>query len=140
MESNQTTHTGKPYDLRVRLEDFACDIVRVVQYLQTQGRIATLISDQILKSGTSAGANFEEADDASSPRDALGKQKIALRELKETRFRLRVLRRSGLLAETHDPVIAENVELVKILAKIIRNATAKADAKPHGRPPSAEKP
>ena len=101
-----------------------------MQYLHTQGPIAKLLSDQVLKSGTSAGANYEEADDASSPRDAASKQKIALRELKETRFRLRVLRKTGFLTDVHDSVIAESGELVKIAAKILRNAAAKnADAR-----------
>lgn len=80
------------------------------------------LSYQVLKSGTSAGANYEEADDGSSPRDILAKNRIVLRELKETRFRLRVLRRSGLLTEAQDPVIKETTELVKIVATIIRNA------------------
>jgi four helix bundle protein len=136
MENNQVSKSGKPYDLRERLLEFACDIVRVVQYLHTQGPIAKLLSEQVLKSGTSAGANYEEADDASSPRDAAGKQRIALRELKETRFRLRVIRRSGFLQAAHDAVIAENAELVKIVAKILRNAAAKdPDAKPRRRRP-----
>ena len=130
MENNQSPKRGKPYDLRERLLEYACDIVRVVQYLHTQGPIAKLLSDQVLKSGTSAGANYEEADDASSRRDAASKQKIALRELKETRFRLRVLRKSGFLADVHEAVIAESDELVKIAAKILRNAAAKdADAR-----------
>ena len=134
MENNQFPKPGKPYDLRDRLLEFACDIVRVVQYLHTQGLIAKALSDQVLKSGTSAGANYEEADDASSARDAVAKQRIALRELKETRFRLRILRRSGFLTDAHDAVIAESAELVKIVAKILRNAAAKdSDAKTRRR-------
>ena len=89
----------RPYDLRERLLEFACAIVRLVQYLHTRGPVASALSDQLLKSGTSAGANYEEADDGSSPRDTVAKQRIALREMKETRFRLDVLRRSGLLEQ-----------------------------------------
>ena len=86
----------KPYDLRDRLLNFACVIVKVVRYLHTRGPVAVALSAQVLRSGTSAGANYEEADDGSSERDVLAKRKIALRELKETRFRLMVLRRTGL--------------------------------------------
>jgi four helix bundle protein len=50
----------------------------------------------------------------------VSKQKIVLRELKETRFRLRVLRETGLITKAHDPLIAENTELIKIVAAIIR--------------------
>jgi four helix bundle protein len=100
----------KPYDLRERLFFFACVIVRIAQFLHTRGPVATALSHQVLKSGTSAGANYEEADDGSSPRDGLAKKKIVLRELKETNFRLRVLRRSGFLTEAQDPVVNESAE------------------------------
>jgi four helix bundle protein len=110
----------KPYDLRERLFLFACTILRLVQYLHTRGPIAVALSYQILKSGTSAGSNLEEADSGSSRRDTVAKQKIVLRELKETRFRLRVLRETGYLRPEHDHVIQENAELVKIVATIIR--------------------
>jgi len=113
----------KPYDLRERLLLFACLIVRVVQFLQTQGPIAIAQSDQLLNCGTSAGANYEESDDGSSDRDRLAKRRIALRELKESRFRLRVLRKTRFLREEHDPVINEAEELVKILATIIRKSS-----------------
>jgi four helix bundle protein len=112
----------KPFDLRRRLFLFACLIVRVVQFLQTRGPIAVALSQQLLRSGTSAGANYEEADDGSSPRDRREKRRIALREMKETNFRLRVLRQTGYLLPGHDPVIEESAELVKILATLIRNS------------------
>jgi four helix bundle protein len=76
----------------------------------------------VLKSGTSAGANYEESDDGSSDRDVLAKRKIALRELKETQFRLRILRCCDLLSSAQDPVIHESEELVRILATLIRKA------------------
>jgi four helix bundle protein len=117
----------KPYDLRERLFIYACLIVRLTQFLHTRGPVAKALSYQVLKSGTSAGANFEEADDGSSPRDKLAKQRIVLRELKETRFRLRVLRECGLLTESHDPVIRETIELIKIVATLIRNETPPDD-------------
>jgi four helix bundle protein len=122
METSDWTFKNRPYNLRERLFVFACVITRLVQYLQTRGPVASQISAQLLDSGTSAAANFEEADDGSSTRDRVAKTKIALRELKETRLRLRVLRATGLLSEAHDPVIAENNELVKIVATIIRNS------------------
>ena len=122
METSDWTFKSKPYDLRERLFVFACVVTRLVQYLHTRGPVAIKLSAQLLDSGTSAAANYEEADDGSSTRDRIAKTKIALRELKETRLRLRVLRATGLLMEVHDPVIAENGELVKIVATIIRNS------------------
>ncbi len=124
MKQEDWTVIDKPYDLRERLLLYACLIVRVSQYLHTRGPIAVTLSQQLLRSGTSAGANYEEADDGSSPRDKLAKRKIVLRELKESAFRLHVLRMSGILGEAHDPVIAETSELVKIVATLIRKTQA----------------
>src|SRR6185312_6190927 len=115
------TFKHKPYDLRERLFIFACAITRLVQYLHTRGPVAIELSAQLLNSGTSAAANYEEADDGSSTADRVAKTKIALRELKETRLRLRILRATRILSASHDPVITENTELVKIVATIIRN-------------------
>src|SRR5688500_2022581 len=124
MKQEDWTVRDKPYDLRERLLLYGCLIVRVSQYLHTRGPIAITLSQQLLRSGTSAGANYEEADDGSSARDKLAKRKIVLRELKESSFRLRVLRMSGILTEAHDPVIAETGELVKIVATLIRKSQA----------------
>lgn len=122
MDDTDWTIRRKPYDLRERLFLFACLIVRVVQFLHQQGPVATALSYQILKSGTSAGANYEEADDGSSARDKLAKRQIVLRELKETLWRLRVVRASGFLTDAQDPVIRENDELVRIVATLVRNS------------------
>ena len=110
----------KPYDLRQRLFEFGCLIIRLVQYLHTQGPAAVALSEQILKAGTSAPANYEEADDASGPRDKRAKRLIALRELKEVRLRMRMLRQCDFLKADHDPVIQERDELVRIVATVIR--------------------
>jgi len=112
---------NRPYDIRERLFEFACVIVRLVEYLHSRGPVAIALSYQVLKAGTSAGANYEEADDGSSDRDTLAKKRIALRELKETRFRLRVLRSRGYLLPEHDPVLDETTQLIRIVATIIRN-------------------
>ena len=118
----------KPYDLRERLFEFACVIVRLVQYLQTKDAIARSLSDQILRAANSAGANYEEADDGSSPADTRAKRRITLRELKEALFRLRVLRATGYLSDEHDPVIDENVELKRIVASLVRKSRPKSSS------------
>ena len=122
MDTDDWTIKSKPYDLRERLFNFACLVVRVTQFLHTRGPIAIALSAQLLRCGTSAGANYEEADDGSSPKDKRAKRRIVLRELKETAFRLRVLRRTEILTPAHDPVINECAELVKIVATLIRKS------------------
>ncbi|MGH9238492.1 MAG: four helix bundle protein [Vicinamibacterales bacterium] len=113
---------SKPFDLRERLFEFGLLTIRVVQFLHTRGPIGVAVSSQILRAGTSAGANYEEADDGSSPRDSLAKKMIVLRELKECRWRMRLIRAAGILTQAQDPVIKESDELVKILATVVRNA------------------
>ena len=124
-EENWNVFT-KPYDLRDRLFEFACVIVRLVQYLHTKDAVARSLSDQVLRAGNSAGANYEEADDGSSPADTRGKRRISLRELKEALFRLRVLRATGYLGPEHDPVIQETLELKRIMASLVRKSAPRA--------------
>jgi four helix bundle protein len=113
---------SKPYDIRERLYLFACEVVRVSQKLHTRGRIAGALSLQLVTAAVSAAANAEEADDGSSRRDFLAKERICLRELKEARLRLRVLRNADLLDEATDALIQENGELIRIVSTIIRKA------------------
>jgi len=101
---------------------FACDVIEIVQELQRRGRIASELSLQLMNAAVNAAANLEEADDGSSRRDFRAKDRIALRELKESRLRLRILRRTGYLTDKDDLVIQESVELVNIVATIIRNS------------------
>jgi four helix bundle protein len=123
MDADEWTIEHKPYDLRERLFNFACSITRLAKFLQTQGPVGVALSAQMLRSGTSAGANYEQADDGSSPRDRRAKRQIVLRELKETSFHLRVLRQAGLLTAAHEPVLGECAELVKIVATLLRKSS-----------------
>ena len=114
----------KPYELRDRLFEHACAIVRVAQYLHTRDAVARCVADQILRAGNSACANYEEADDGSSSADTRGKRRISLRELKEALFRLRVVRATGYLGPEFDPVIEETLELKRIVASLVRKPAA----------------
>ena len=115
MNGQQLTPSGKPYDIHERLLDFACDIVKAVQFLHTRGPVARAFSYQLLSAGTSTGANAAEGDGASSHNDFIAKNRIALKEAKETRFRLRVCRRCDFLDTKFDPLVQESDELVRIL-------------------------
>ena len=126
MEQTKLTPSGKPFDIHERLLLFGCDIVRVTQFLHTRGPIARHLSYQILSAGTSVGSNAEEADGGSSHDDFIAKNRIALKEAKETRFRLRVCQRTRLLSPEFDPVVQESDELVRIIGKIVHNALRRA--------------
>ena len=101
---------------------FACDVVKAAQFLHTRGPIGRALSYQLLSAGTSVGANAEEGDGASSHRDFIAKLRIALKEAKETRFRLRICRQCDLLDATFDSLLDESDELVRILGKIVHSA------------------
>jgi four helix bundle protein len=120
---------GKPFDIRERLLEFACDVVKTSQFLHTQGSIGRALSYQLIAAGTSAGANAHEAESASSHDDFFAKNRIALREAKETRFRLLVCRRCGYLDARFDPLLAESDELVRILGKIVHTAVRRRQAR-----------
>jgi four helix bundle protein len=122
MADDSRLPSRKPYEIRERLFIFACDVVGVAQKLQTTGRVGAALSEQLASAAVSAAANAEEADDGSSRRDFIAKEKIALREVKETRVRLRVFRATNVLMSSEDRLIEESSQLVKILSTIIRNA------------------
>jgi four helix bundle protein len=123
METSDWTFSSKPYDLRKRLFIFASAITRLVQYLHTCGPIAIELSAQLLACGTSAAANYEEADDGSSRRDRVAKTRIVLRELKEPACDSASCAKSA-SSPTLTTVIQESDELVKIVATIIRRSSS----------------
>ena len=74
------------------------------------------LARQLLRSGTSIGANLEEAKAAQSRRDAACKFSIALKEAREASYWLRLLKATGLMgAKLADPLLAEASELIAIL-------------------------
>ena len=123
MVPTQKPQRQRPYSIRERLFEFASDVVRAAQILHTRGGIGRVLSAQLVSAAVSAAANAEEADDASSRRDFLAKERISLRELKETRLRLRVLLANQLLDESGDELIKESQELIKIMSAILHKAS-----------------
>ena len=97
---------------------FAVGIVKTSRRLQLDRR-EWVLSKQLVRSGTSIGANIEEAIAAQSKKDFLSKMSIALKEARETHYWLRVLRDSGLTTEmeteAHLPACQE---LVRLLSSI----------------------
>ena len=109
-------------DIAERLLDFAVRIIKLVGALP-KSDVGKHIGCQILRSGTSPGSNYEEACGAESRADFVHKLGIALKELKETRFWLRLIRRSGLIEEDKlEPLISECEEIIAIIAKSILTA------------------
>lgn len=85
------------------------------------------ISNQLMRSATSAGANYEEACGAESKADFIHKMQLVLKELRESLYWLRLIRISDLVTHEYlDSLLNESEELVKIIAKSIVTAKGKA--------------
>jgi four helix bundle protein len=109
--------------IQERSFEFACRIVRLTEHLARRSFVARTIARQLLKSGTSIGANLEEASAAQSKPDFISKCSIAAKEARESRYWLRLLAASrSISAQRLQPLVNEANEIVAILTTIIKNA------------------
>jgi four helix bundle protein len=115
------------HDLEERLLEYGANIVRVVGALP-RNVVGKRIGDQLLRSGTAVGANYEEARAAESTADFVHKLQISLKELRESHFWLRLLARAEVLppSQLHE-LLDESTQLRAILSKAV--ATTKGKAK-----------
>ena len=86
----------KGEDLSERLLDFAEKIIKLLNHLPNTV-VGRYIKGQLIKSGTSPGANYEEACGAESRADFVHRLGIVLKELKESRFWLKLIKRAKLV-------------------------------------------
>ena len=116
-------------DIRERTFAFAVKVMTFVSNFPDRTSMY-VVTRQVLRSGTSIGANVEEAHAASSRADFVYRIEIALREARETSFWLRLIKASYLLkAERMDEIIAESEELKKILGAIASKSRGKTKSK-----------
>ncbi len=122
-----TTRSTKGQDIRDRTFRFGVRIVKMSCQLPRTAA-GFKLADQLIRSGTSVGANVEEADAAESKKDFIHKMKIALKEAQETRYWLRIIIASDMVTDSEiEKLLQESDELVRILNTIISN-TAKTIA------------
>ena len=82
-----------------------------------------VMSKQVLRCGTSIGANVKEALRGQSRADFRAKMNIALKEASETEYWLELLHESDYISEEqYQSIIADNIEIIKILTSIVKNA------------------
>ena len=82
-----------------------------------------VMSKQVLRSGTSIGANVKETLRGQSKADFRAKMNIALKEASETEYWLELLHASDYITEEQfQSIIADNIEIIKILTSIVKNA------------------
>ena len=111
----------KENDLKERLFRFAIDVLKILATLKG-GKETDVIKYQLSKSSTSSGANYEESQAATSRADFVNKVSIALKEMRESNYWLRII--SELFPKTINinSLVLESEELGKILATIILKA------------------
>ena len=106
-------------DLRTRTSDFALRIVKLYASLPKTTE-AQVLGKQVLRSGTSVGANYREGHRAKSDADIVNKFESVLQELDETDYWLDLLVRSGILpAQKAETLIKETNELIAIFTTIV---------------------
>ena len=108
-------------DLRERAFRFACDVVALSDATARRRNGARDLMRQLVRAGTSIGANLEEADAAQSKPDFVSKCTISLKEAHESHYWLRILKATH-KAEV-DRLIGEANELIAILTTIVRKAS-----------------
>lgn len=108
--------------LSERLLDFASVVIKLVIKLNKTS-VGRHIGDQLMRSATSAGANYEEACGAESRADFIHKTQIVLKELKESLYWLMLAEKSALIPdEVLRPTLREGEELVRIIARSVITA------------------
>lgn len=99
--------------------EFALAIIRLYKTLLKQNEY--VLSKQVLKAGTSIGANVEEALAGQSRADFLSKMSVASKEARETHYWLRLLRDSEIIAKKElDPLMAQAEAITSILTAIVK--------------------
>ena len=116
----------KRYDLQDRLIDFAARVIDVVEALPLT-RTGNHVGGQLVRCGTSPVANHAEAQGAESRKDFIHKMKVALKELRETRVWLLLIRRKGLIKPPKklDAILQECDEIIAIFVASIKTAGRK---------------
>ena len=112
---------GRDNVIHQKSMSFALRIVKMVEFLEKNvSYVHFPIFKQILKSGTSIGANIRESQYAESTDDFVHKLKIALKEANETEYWLDLLHNGEYITmEQHDSMIIDCKELIKLLIAII---------------------
>lgn len=96
----------------------ALAVIRVAGKMQNRKEF--ILSRQLVRSGTSVGANLAEAIFAASPKDFLHKNTLALKEAMETSYWLQLVRNSGLINENIDQEIELVAEILRMLVVTIK--------------------
>ncbi|MCZ2344276.1 MAG: four helix bundle protein [Bacteroidales bacterium] len=115
-------------DIPARTFEFAKRVVRLCQVLDEKPGVGRTLGKQLIRSGTSVGANVEEGQASQSQADFVSKYSIACKEARETLYWLRLLAETELVAPDRlQPLLQECHELIAILTTIIKKIRSKSE-------------
>lgn len=100
--------------------EFSLNIINL--YMQLKRENEFIISKQLLRCGTSIGANVEEAIAAQSRKDFISKMSIASKEARETKYWLRLLDKSNITQIAVNDYLIEIEHIINIITKIIKTS------------------
>lgn len=103
--------------------DFALEIIRIYKEMKNQNEF--VLSKQLLRSGTSIGANVEEATAAFSKKDFAAKMSISSKEARETKYWLKLIQHSQIADTDVSDALERAEELIRILTAIVKSAQDK---------------
>jgi four helix bundle protein len=114
------TTTVKSNTILDRSFDFALVIIEIYKKMRKENEF--VLSKQLLKSGTSIGANVNEATAGQSKKDFIAKMAIASKEARETNYWLRLIQKSEIVSVDVRKGLKESDEILKILTAIVKTA------------------
>ena len=110
---------------------FAVRIIKLYKYL-CENKKEYVLSKQLLRSGTSIGANVKEAIRGQSKADFIAKMSIALKEASETEYWLELLHETDFIdKKKFDSIYADNNELLKLLMSIVKSSKERREGTIH---------
>ncbi len=110
-------------DIQERTFEFATRIVKLCRALEGSPGVPRTLANQLLRSGTSIGANVEEAHGSHSKPDFIAKMSIANKEARETNYWLRLLASSHVVpADKLTEITDESSQLIAILTTIVKRS------------------
>jgi four helix bundle protein len=113
-------------EMNERLLDYGARVIKLVEALP-KSLAARRIADQLLRSSIAVGAHYEEAQAGESREDFVHKLQLALKELRESNYWLRLLMRAGTLpAKRLAKILDESTQLKAILSKAVATTKRKA--------------
>lgn len=112
--------TNKRYDLKSRIFSFVLGIINLIKKLP-DNRINRIFIDQLVRSSSSIGSNYEEADGTPTKKDFIYKMGLVKKEAKETKYWLVLIKEVNNTSffEIIDRLVLENEELIRIFSSII---------------------